>query len=325
MKKIFCVILVLLYLFVSNIIAFSYDCSQWAVNAIDKAYKSSILSESDEISFNTEITRVGFCDLIYKLMQTTDYFERFYYENTNGGAQSLAPFAKRPFDDTDSEAVHSLYNHNIVNGKTVSEFAPDDFLTREEAATIIVRFVNVVNPIPVTEIFYEYDDVETISDWAMDSVQAISNMGFMKGIGDNRFAPKDRITTEQAVVTVMRVYDVLNSGVQFKDKDGNVLLTEDDILSCEVKCESIFENDDSSWFVELSFSREGQEKFKSATAVISKYMPGENYISITLNGSIISQPIVADMIDSDIVIISGNFSEEAAGSFAETINKFIKY
>ena len=45
----------------------------------------------------------------------------------------------------------------------------------------------------------------------MVSVQIISNMGFMKGIGENRFAPMDRVAMEQAVVSVMRIYDFFNS------------------------------------------------------------------------------------------------------------------
>lgn len=126
--------------------------------------------------------------------------------------------------------MHILHKHNIVNGKSKSEFLPDDYLTREEADTIIVCFINGVNPIPVTEIWFEYDDIVSISEWAMDSVQIICNMKFMNGIGNNRFAPKDMATMEQAVVTVMRVYYFLNRGLQFKDKDGNVLLTEEDVL-----------------------------------------------------------------------------------------------
>ena len=94
----------------------------------------------------------------------------------------------------------------IINGKSATEFAPDDYLTREEAATIIVRMVNKVFPMAATEMWFEYDDINEVSEWASDSIQTISNLGFMNGVGNNNFAPKDNYTTEQAIATLVRVY-----------------------------------------------------------------------------------------------------------------------
>ena len=98
-----------------------------------------------------------------------------------------------------------LNSLGIINGKTATEFAPNDYLTREEAATIIIRMVNKVLPMPATEMWFEYDDINEVSEWASDSIQTISNLGFMNGVGNNKFAPKDTYTTEQAIVTLVRV------------------------------------------------------------------------------------------------------------------------
>ncbi|MCH5188451.1 MAG: S-layer homology domain-containing protein, partial [Oscillospiraceae bacterium] len=83
----------------------------------------------------------------------------------------------------------------------------NDYLTREEAATIIIRMINKVMPMPATEMWFEYDDIDEISEWASDSIQTISNLGFMNGVGNNKFAPKDTYTTEQAIATLVRVYE----------------------------------------------------------------------------------------------------------------------
>ena len=58
-----------------------------------------------------------------------------------------------------------------------------------------------------TEMWFEYDDINEVSEWASDSIQTISNLGFMNGVGNNRFAPKDTYTTEQAIVTLVRVLE----------------------------------------------------------------------------------------------------------------------
>ena len=106
----------------------------------------------------------------------------------------------RIFADTDNKSVAALFTMGIINGKNATEFAPNDYLTREEAATIIVRMVNKIVPMAATEMWFEYDDINEVSEWASDYIQTISNLGFMNGVGNNKFAPKETYTTEQAIV-----------------------------------------------------------------------------------------------------------------------------
>ena len=99
----------------------------------------------------------------------------------------------------------------IINGKTETEFAPNDLLTREEAAVILNRMVNKTIPVPVTEMYFNFDDESSISGWASDSIQVMCNMGVMNGVGNNKFAPKETYTTEQAIATIVRVYAAQSS------------------------------------------------------------------------------------------------------------------
>ena len=75
--------------------------------------------------------------------------------------------------------------------------------------------INKIMPMPATELWFEYDDIGEISKWASDAVQIISNLGFMNGVGNNRFAPKDTYTTEQAIATLARVHEAqsVNTGI----------------------------------------------------------------------------------------------------------------
>lgn len=322
MKKILGLMLLLVVIGNSIIVTaeqnVEYDCSNWAVDNVTMANIIGIVDDKT-YSYSDPISRKDFCELIYNLILQTDYFENWYNEQTKGGTQEIAPFAKRPFDDTDSEAVYILYNHNIVQGKTLTEFAPDDTLTREEAATIIVRMINTVQPLPTKEKYYAYDDIDQMSEWSLQSIQTISNLGFMKGVGSNRFAPKDNLTTEQAITTVLRVYNVFknNSVLKFVDKDGNIILTQNDIVSCNTAYNEIIPGTGEEWYVEIILTSEAREKFKKATKYISKY--AENYISVIVDNSVVSEPRVMEEIDSESVLVMGEFTEESAKAFKDVI------
>lgn len=123
---------------------------------------------------------------------------------------------KPHFTDTDNEHIEVLNALGIVKGKSETEFAPNDSLTREEAAAILCRLINKIYPgWDATAQYFDFADSGEISDWAMNDIQVICNMGIMKGVEDNKFAPKDNYTTEQAIVTLVRVYDNFNESVKF--------------------------------------------------------------------------------------------------------------
>ena len=191
--------------------------SEWANESVIKAQALEILEEDKNYWYKNPITREEFCELIYNVIY-------------NYSKVDIPQVATIPLADTSNEKIRSLYWWRIINGKgtftqepvispdgvvksypTLPVIAPKDFLTREEAATIIVRMVNRFFPMAATEMWFEYDDINEVSKWASDSVQTISNLGFMKGTNNNKFAPKETLTIEEAIVILVRVY--ASSGV----------------------------------------------------------------------------------------------------------------
>ena len=167
--------------------------SEWAAKDVDFASAFGILEEGKDYLYKENITREEFCELIYNLIVLT--------------SDEITTPITDSFTDTKNDKILMLNGLGIINGKSATEFAPNDYLTREEAATIIVRMVNKVFPMAATEMWFEYDDIDQVSEWASDSIQTISNLGFMRGIGNNNFAPKATYTTEQAIVTLVRVLE----------------------------------------------------------------------------------------------------------------------
>ena len=171
----------------------SVPYSDWAKSDIEKAIALNIINVGVNYNFPAPITREEFCELIYN-----------YCYNVIKEIDTVA--GENEFTDTTNSKIIRLNAMGIINGKSETEFAPNDLLTREEAAVILNRMVNKTIPVPVTEMYFNFDDEASISDWASDSIQVMCNMGVMNGVGENKFAPQDTYTTEQAIVTIVRVY-----------------------------------------------------------------------------------------------------------------------
>ena len=150
-----------------------------------------LLPEELQNCYRNNIKRETFCELVYQL-----------------------PFVKSAkvepvlFTDTKNSKVQHLAGLGIINGVGDGLFAPNSLITREEAATILNRVLVLANreEKSIGELF---GDDNSISDWAKDSVYSVRNAGVMNGMGDNMFVPKGNYTTEQAIITVLRVANIV--------------------------------------------------------------------------------------------------------------------
>ena len=55
-----------------------------------------------------------------------------------------------------------------------------------------------------------FADNNNISSWAIDSVGQIQAAGIMGGVGNNNFAPNGKYTREQSIITMLRLFEILN-------------------------------------------------------------------------------------------------------------------
>lgn len=169
--------------------------SPWAKDSVTKAEKINLIQPGENYNYTAFITREEFCGLIFSYIRNVAEI----LDSSN---------AVMPFTDTNNAHIGILNLWGIIKGKSETEFAPNDSLTREEAAAILCRLINKIYPDwNATAQYFDFADSGQISDWAMNDIQAICNMGIMQGVGDNRFAPKGLYTTEQAVATLVRVYN----------------------------------------------------------------------------------------------------------------------
>lgn len=56
---------------------------------------------------------------------------------------------------------------------------------------------------------HAYADDAAISSWAKSGVAYVTDRGIMQGVGENRFAPKDKLSYEQAYIMMYRLLNLV--------------------------------------------------------------------------------------------------------------------
>lgn len=110
------------------------------------------------------------------------------------------------------EAIKLMTDEEIINGYTDGTFRPDDSITREQAAAIMNRHLNLeasgstgFSDVSPGERFYE-------------DVSAIQNAGIIQGFPDGTFKPKKEMTRTEMALIVARAFGLENHPVSDHDQ-----------------------------------------------------------------------------------------------------------
>lgn len=171
--------------------------SEWAVDFVTRADEMGLIPECLEgEDLTKDITRAEFAAVAVKT-----------YEALSGVA--AIPAVNNPFVDTNDVEVLKAYNMGITAGVSATEFQPNTLLNREQAATMLTNVfkkVSIVGWTSATNSQYKLDyekpalfaDDADISSWAKDSVYFMAANGIISGMGNNKFAPKNVTSEEEA-------------------------------------------------------------------------------------------------------------------------------
>ena len=123
-----------------------------------------------------------------------------------------AAFEDVPDDAWYAEAVAAAYEADIVQGKSPTAFAPDDPVSREEAAVILIRTLVAVTgrTPPAAGEAFRYEDEDQISAWALEAVRQARAAGLMRGRADGTFAPGAVMTRAEGAQLIKNLLDLLS-------------------------------------------------------------------------------------------------------------------
>lgn len=108
------------------------------------------------------------------------------------------------FTDLDSvpwarEAIHELFEMGILNGKEKGIFAPNDNITREEFAKILVSAFHLMDE----NAKCSFTDLRE-TDWSYPYVASAKKNEMVKGYEDGRFGKADPVTRQDMAVMIYR-------------------------------------------------------------------------------------------------------------------------
>ena len=170
--------------------------SAWAAEQINAAIAAGLVPPVLQGSYTQATTRAEFAALAVAL-----------YETATG--REIAIDRSIAFSDTTDVNVHKAATVGIVGGVGDNRFAPNDNLTREQAAVMLARLADVLNN-PLSGAAPTFADNTSLSSWAWNEVGQMQVSGIMGGVGDNNFAPQGQYTREQSVVTIWRLFEMLS-------------------------------------------------------------------------------------------------------------------
>lgn len=179
-----------------------YDESQieshWAYDALTFCLDHGFLSrEADgRVRPNKPITRGEFVTSLAKFCGVDEsyrYYAETGYRDIASGSE-LAPYVKWARDA------------GLMDGSN-GAFHPDDYLTREQMATVVARYLTALGRAPGGAAQTAYKDQSRISTWALDGVALCTREGILQG-SNGAFFPKGKLTRAQTAAIVYRLSEM---------------------------------------------------------------------------------------------------------------------
>ncbi|MEK4248059.1 S-layer homology domain-containing protein [Paenibacillus sp. FSL W7-1287] len=173
--------------------------SGWASSSIIQANEHGILNNSPYYQdLTTPVTReefvhyvVGMLKALNPQLNIDDYYD-----------------VKSPFTDvrsTDSGIIWA-YEQGIINGTGQGKFSPDNVITREQAATLLLNVYKYLGGELQPAAQAAFADQGKVASWAISSVNQAAKLSIMGGVSDTLFDPKGKYSHEQTIVTLLRLY-----------------------------------------------------------------------------------------------------------------------
>lgn len=204
----FTALIIAAQVFVSSF-AYAQSPSDWAADEVNSALESGLVPQSVMGSYQESITREEFCETV---MLTYTFLGGEYTGET-----------EVTFVDTDNPEIIKAASIGIVDGYGDGVFAPDDLVTREQIAVMLVRMIDKAVEDEDVSVYEScsFPDESEISDWALSAVSFMFDNGIMQGVDSlNSIDPKANTTCEQAIILAYRVSRLYGNMLSRDDFSG---------------------------------------------------------------------------------------------------------
>ncbi|MEC0201055.1 Ig-like domain-containing protein [Paenibacillus lautus] len=173
-------------------ISFTDISGHWAEVSIKEAVRERIVTGYPDETFKpgNTVTRAEFSVMLMNALKSTDAGAELIFTDTAW----IGDWAKK--------AVSQAVQAGIIRGYQDGSFRPNAKMTRAEMAAMIANALELsTKDIPTTS----FSDDKAIPAWAKSSVEALKELGIVKGIGAGEFNPRAQTTRAEAVIVLMNM------------------------------------------------------------------------------------------------------------------------
>ncbi len=171
--------------------------SDWFYEDVQYAYTNNLFTGISDSKFapNTQMTRAMLVTVLYR---------------SEGEPNLSNELPGYPFTDVDEKgwyatAVQWAWTNEIIQGHSEKEFAPDDFITREQIVAILQRYANYKEiATDETNDLLQFTDATQVSDWALDNMKWAVGAGLITGDTQGKLNPQGNATRAEVATILHR-------------------------------------------------------------------------------------------------------------------------
>ncbi len=146
---------------------------------------------------NDTMTRAMLACVLYRLEGTSDVYGDSGFRDVKDGMWYY-------------DAVSWANANGIVNGVNENEFNPDGEVTREQAATILYRYIKYLDMSAQRKgDLSKFRDSDKVSPWAKEAMEWATGEGIITGKPDNILAPKGNATRTEVAAILTRLITIM--------------------------------------------------------------------------------------------------------------------
>ena len=174
---------------ISEEIQISDIIGHWAGDDIKNLVVLGVISGYPDNSFRPDnnITRAEFTTILIKMLELSSQDSKVFTDTVDHWAQ---------------DAISIAAQHGIVSGYEDNTFGPDEPITREQMAVMIVRAAELMPE----EGELDFVDNDKISAWAMGSMVTAVKSEIINGYPDNTVRPQGLATRAEAVTVIVKAH-----------------------------------------------------------------------------------------------------------------------
>ena len=173
----------------------------WFYGDVQYVYDYGIMNgvDTDKFAPNSPLSRAMGVTILHRA--AGEPFSLTYRDPVNG---RIVPFKDVKFFQWYGTPVKWAAANAIVNGREEDMFVPDDYITRAEFATILLRYTKYAHlNLPDTK-DGDFSDADQVPDYAKEAVDALYKAEIINGKENSRFDPSASITRAEAAAMIRR-------------------------------------------------------------------------------------------------------------------------